>query len=511
MKMKDSINISTLQFRNLHPRGMVSDSDSYYARLANRILRTLSRDKLIVRNCNPHLLSLFSLHSAAYFEDVISGVGLFAAIRNMHQKLCGRKLPFFTFDNDDYFDDEINPQDIQFLLWCIVEEDFNERTDDDECQFINPENPLLALIVERIMDILDEEYETAPENEALYNCLHTAKLDDFFHFRDLLKWLHYDSYLSMQYPKNKLENERQSVLKEKDKWYAKNINVLSYSIETTRIFQRTCSPLSVHAAELLKEITSNPQLKETLIRLEFKVLNTYKIIDWKEGVVKISPIDNDNEILALARHSFDESVKIEKNNALTASLVLFNGLWQTNGFVAIGDLTEESLKRKKTANNDKIENNRDTILFTCKEIMKYTQNKPFAYFRNYDEYLDFCKKVFPDILNFDEFEKDNFLRDETNILLFTDPKNGIMLLPDIAAWIKSPDNKLYNKEEAAKYAFSILVGRTSAPLSLISHLIENDMLPDAAINSLSGAEHGRELVRDNQWFIVRFFQPQLFE
>jgi hypothetical protein len=453
---------------------------------------------------------LFSLHSAAYFEDVISNIGLFAAIRNMHQKLCKRKLPFFTFNKDDYFDDEINWQDIQFLLWCIIQDNFEGKIDENECRFINPENPMLAILTERIMDILDNEYETAPENEKLYNYLHTSQFDDFFQFRELLRWLHYDSYLSMQYPKKNLQNEKQSARRQKDKWYSNNSNVLFYGIETTRIFQNTCSPLSVHAAELMAEITSNPQLKEILNRLEFKKLNTYKIIDCREGIVKISPIENDNEILNLDRCSFDENVELEKIEALTTSLVHFNGLWQTNGFVALGDLPEEKPQTKKTAESERI-NSKDHILFTYKEIMKYTQNKTLAYFANYDDYIGFWKKVFPDTANFDEFEKDNFLKNETNILLFADPKNRIMLFPGIAAWIKSPDNKLYNKEEASKSAISILIGNTYTPLSLISHLIENDMLPDAIINSLQGPERGRELVRDNQWFIVRFFQPHLFD
>ncbi|MDR0829938.1 MAG: DUF3843 family protein [Prevotellaceae bacterium] len=503
MKFKNINFIPAQQFQELHPRISASNSDIYYARLANNILKTLMHDEAVTSNFEPYLLKRIALHSAAYLEDVISGLGLFAAFRSLHQKLCGRKLPFVSLDEEDYYDDEINQPDIQLLVWFIKQEDSNEQ-EEDGVRFTNPDNPVLEYISNLIMDILEDEYENAPENNSLFVLLHSdIEFDSYFQFRELLHWLHYNSYLSMQYPKRECQEEIESLLKSKNETISKNKEQFIYSTQVTRIFTKVCSPLAITAAEWLKEITTNDSLKGILDAVELRPHSTYEIVHHFGKEVKIHPVDDENDIMYLDANSADG---LEKNRYLLASLVFFNNLWQVNGFAAF----LSSDKKEKLKKIDKENSNEDNILFTYEEIMKHTKNKPLIMFKDFDEYLVFWKKVFPDTPNIDEFVKNNILKDKKNLLLFSDNKYGTTILPDAASWIKSPNNKLYNKEKAEEYAVSILFGATPATFVLISYLIENNLLPDACVNSLLGKERGRQLVAENEWFIVRFFQPDLF-
>ncbi|GHV32646.1 hypothetical protein FACS1894177_08910 [Bacteroidia bacterium] len=506
MKIKNSKIILTQQFRELHPRGLVSDSDLYYTRLANRIFQTLMHDKPVTINFEPHLLNTMALHAAAYLEDTVSGLGIFAAFRNIHQKLCNRKIPFLSYSDEDYFDEEINQPDVQLLVWFIKQEDRSQETKEGGVRFVNPENPMIEYVSSLIMNVLEEEYEIAPENPDLYYLLHLAEYDNYFQLREILQWLHYDSYLSMQYPKEALKEAIQNFLNSKNESIQSNLKGCIYTVEVGNIYTYVCSPLAIKAVDWLKEITTNENIQTTIETIEYRSQAIYEIISRFGDEIKISPIDDKNKILYLDANSVTIGSSI---NYFTASLVRFNNLWQANGQVALlPDIDEE--QRKKLKQNKEEHLNEDNFRFTYEAIMKFTKNKPLLFFKNFDNYLDFWAKVFPNTPNMDEFAKDNILKDDVNLALFANEKTGVIILPDVASWIKLPGNKLYNKAEASKYAISLLLGSTSTPLDLLSHLIENNLLPDAVANSFLGKERGRQLVQDNQWFIVRFFQPDLF-
>jgi hypothetical protein len=505
MKIKRKNTTISQQFRALHPRNLVSDSDFYYTRLTHRIFQTLMHDKAVTQNFAPHLLLTIALHAAAYLEDTVSGLRLFAAFRNIQQKLCNRKLPFIQYNEEDYFDEEINQPDVQLLVWLIKQEDKNQETEEEDgVFFVNPENPMIEYVSLLIMSVLEEEYETAPENSQLFHMLHVAEYDNYFQFRELLQWLHYHSYLSMQYPKNAFEEAIQSFLNSKDETIQNNLKSCFYTVEVGNIYTHVCSPLAIKAVDWLKEITINKDIQTTIETVEYKKPAIYEIISCFGNEIKISPIDEKNEILYLDANSVNTD---NSCNYFMASLVRFNKLWQANGQIVF--LSNNDAKKGLNLNNEASQK-ADNIQFTHKAIMKFTKNKPLLFFKNFDSYCDFWLKVFPDVPNMDEFAKDNLLKGEENLVLFTDEKKGTVAVPDVARWIKSPDNQLYDKEVASEYSLSILIGSTPMPLALISHLIENNLIPDAATNSLHGKERGLQLVQDNQWFIVRFFQPDLF-
>ena len=103
----------------LHPYNRVSETDQYYLDLANDILKIWNKSELSFQ-VNSEIKSSVACHLTAYFEDVISQLGLWKAFISKHKELYGKYLPFYSLSNS-YFEDEVNCEDIAFLLWLNMQ------------------------------------------------------------------------------------------------------------------------------------------------------------------------------------------------------------------------------------------------------------------------------------------------------------------------------------------------------------------------------------------------------
>lgn len=142
-----------------------SEADRYYLQVANEVHDALSTlwfdeeetDALI----KPEIIKTLSMYLTCYLEDIVSGTKLFDAFRKEHQAIYGNMLPFFNdAELTDYYPEDINPQDILVLSWLF----FSER---NPHLFLDKEGRLIALVTDLAYAVLEEHYETAPENTLL--------------------------------------------------------------------------------------------------------------------------------------------------------------------------------------------------------------------------------------------------------------------------------------------------------------------------------------------------------
>lgn len=82
----------------------------------------------------PDFLSVFL---TSYLEDLVSGLGIWNAFIKENKKRTGRELPFV--DLEEYYTEEINPQDVAFLLWFYK----NENSESD--YYYRESSPLVGL------------------------------------------------------------------------------------------------------------------------------------------------------------------------------------------------------------------------------------------------------------------------------------------------------------------------------------------------------------------------------
>ncbi|MCM1319439.1 MAG: DUF3843 family protein [Muribaculaceae bacterium] len=94
---------------------------------------------------------------------------------------------------------------------------------------------------------------------------------------------------------------------------------------------------------------------------------------------------------------------------------------------------------------------------------------------------------------------------------------GLMVAKDIAKCIKHPENALYDKEYASKFAFTLLSQRAVCPADMLLYICKNGWLPDArfpesvTIDCATGCEEeSTQLVQDNWDFIARVYLQEFY-
>lgn len=173
----------------LKPDNSTSITDTYYLGIANRIYRVLQAEYRLVLNMylEERELEMLSCFLASYFEDIISQTNIWNSFVKKHNELYGKNLPFYELN--DYYEGEINQQDIVFLIWSFMNTVQQET-------FISPHNAFMFQIADDVMEILEDEYEYAPENEVLKKFYTLSETEtDFYKIRNLIDTVLFKTYL----------------------------------------------------------------------------------------------------------------------------------------------------------------------------------------------------------------------------------------------------------------------------------------------------------------------------
>ena len=185
-----NIKIFPKDWLQLHPYKQSTPVDSYYTGIANKIYDMLTQTELI-NSFEGDEGKQICIRMAAYFEDVISELGIWRTFITMHKEMYGKYLPFYTPD-DHYYDDEVNFEDVRFLLWHFTQQYHGMR----KGTFVSPDNPVNEWTARLIYQLFCDEWTTAPENSRMKK-LFTAetRYETQEAYESLLIWFHYDLYL----------------------------------------------------------------------------------------------------------------------------------------------------------------------------------------------------------------------------------------------------------------------------------------------------------------------------
>lgn len=141
----------------LHPYKSLQPTDLYFVELANRLYTALPR----VEGLPEHYRQRLCWYAAAYLEDTISGLGLWQTFVRLHQQLYGKPLPFYHTEGTDYLLDEINADDLRFIVWNTWQKMEAAHP------FLSPFDPRINILTDALYPLLEVAYEEAPENERL--------------------------------------------------------------------------------------------------------------------------------------------------------------------------------------------------------------------------------------------------------------------------------------------------------------------------------------------------------
>lgn len=143
-----------------HHRAKVTDTDKWYLDLANGLL-PLVAESYLYKEATTEDQQQVALTFALYLEDCVADGGNWRQFINWHRESYGRYLPFYSL-TENYLPDEINREDVAFLLWAI-----NSPVGDD---FDGVENPLdedLLEFADMVYGRLDAVFEEAPISDFL--------------------------------------------------------------------------------------------------------------------------------------------------------------------------------------------------------------------------------------------------------------------------------------------------------------------------------------------------------
>lgn len=185
-----NIKIFPKDWVQLHPYKQSNPVDSYYTSIANRIYNIMEQTELI-NSFEGDEAKQVAIRIAAYFEDVISELGIWRAFLHKNKELYGKYLPFYTPD-DHYYDDEVNAEDVRFLLWHFMQQYHGAR----KGTFVSPDNYANEATALMIYKLFCDEWTTAPENTRMKRLFEAeTRYENQEDYEQLLFWFHYNSYL----------------------------------------------------------------------------------------------------------------------------------------------------------------------------------------------------------------------------------------------------------------------------------------------------------------------------
>ena len=481
----------------LHPYKKTNSVDQYYFGIANEIHKRLYSSTIADAFEEEENIRYTSLCLAAWFEDVISQTGIWQAFTAECRKRYGAYLPFYPIKGD-YFPDEINLEDIRFLLWHHIQ--YLCRG----ISAINPENPGIEQTAQEIYGLLAEEYETAPENERMQEFLYHSAMgeEDFFHYREILDWFHYQCYFNIEnVAQCRDEAER---LLDDEKITPEMAETLIYATRTSLTFKGRRNLLSLTSPEWLALIGKAHPEHQLWGKVKVRKNSCYLLEKEDDRYLYVKDLCSEDEgEFKITKKSLNLSAIRSREvgkSTLICELIYFGNAWWQCGMLLENKYNQkmaeyvDDLTKQKEKTNEKA---------AFHDFIKASGGKSFVFCQSQEEISDFLLNKMD--YNLKEGLDIPRINTENGAMLMANPHTGLHIQFKLCECIKSPDNPNYNKEEAEKNAIMFIVNPDIIPYQLSCILQDEGMLPDAYLNSLQRKEYGQEFIRKNAHFLTDYF------
>ena len=481
----------------LHPYKQTNSVDQYYVGIANEIHKRLYSSTIADAFEEEENIRYTSLCLAAWFEDVISQTGIWQAFTAECRKRYGAHLPFYPIKGDN-LPKEINLEDIRLLLWHHIQ--YLCRG----ISAINPENPGIEQTAQEIYGLLAEEYETAPENERMQEFLYHSAMgeEDFFHYREILDWFHYQCYFNIEnVAQCRDEAER---LLDDEKITPEMAETLIYATRTSLTFKGRRNLLSLTSPEWLALIGKAHPEHQLWGKVKARENSCYLLEKEDDEFLYVKDLCSEDEgEFKITKKSLNLSAIRSREvgkSTLICELIYFGNAWWQCGMLLENKYNQkmaeyvDDLTKQKEKTNEKA---------AFHDFIKASGGKSFVFCQSQEEISDFLLNKMGYGLKEDlDIPR---IHTETGAMLMANPHTGLHIQFKLCECIKSPDNPNYNKEEAEKNAIMFIVNPDIIPYQLSCILQDEGMLPDAYLNSLQRKEYGQEFIRKNAHFLTDYF------
>lgn len=493
MKRKKRIFIK--DWIKLHPYAVQDSTDQYYTALANRIYDAIYGSEYGEKLKKSDDILYVSLCLAAWFEDTVSQTGIWTAFTAESKRRYGKHIPFYS-DEATYVTGEPNLADVKFLLWNYLQQK------EFDTVFVAPDLDGLDEVAQKVYQIIDAEYETAPENERMYDFIaksHDGD-DDFYTYRDVLKWFHFCCYVNVSNAQQ-FRKQVESTLASAGP-NAVNTNLIIYGVETNEIVTRRNALLALTTPEWMALIARHHEDRKTWAEAKNYGPSYFTIESEDKDYLYLKDMVSEEGGLKFCKKSVqieDFSGLIKKQTPIFLSLFWYGDSYWQNGIMAdieSGDKTDAAIaeERKKREHTDE--------KAVYEKFKKATSGKWYALFEENEQLSDF----FTNKMGIKE-SKDRPLpvkpKEARGIAVFATPYGGLNILYGLTPCIKTDDNPTYDAEFAEENGFKFFIDAENIGYETSCLLFDNGLLPDACVINDNG-EKRKDLTDGDVQFVIDY-------
>ncbi|MBX2890441.1 MAG: DUF3843 family protein [Saprospiraceae bacterium] len=198
---------------------------------------------------------------ASWFEDYANEIGLWATFVRKNKEMHGYELPFYNLD--DYDPNDMNPEDIAYLVWHFCCNATNK--------IFGPDNADLLKMADALLEIFDKALDEAPGTDFYDDFLHIAPDIYFFDLKGKLYWLVFQCYLTVPEMRQEIDEAVRKLLEEKDELLRtyEDSNKLIYTMQDDYLYKKCSSFLAFTMPDWLAEVARCPTIPCTTISANY--------------------------------------------------------------------------------------------------------------------------------------------------------------------------------------------------------------------------------------------------
>ncbi|MCM1110370.1 MAG: DUF3843 family protein [Clostridium sp.] len=491
--------ISDMEWSETHPDSTRCGSDRFYADLTNKLQATFSEN--LFEQLPPYrFVRVAAMSITAYLEDLKSETGVWSAVRSLYQARYGKKLPFYE-TTEEYYDDDINIEDIKVLIWQA----FNRCGSYDD-RIFSPYSAGVDILAEQAFDILVENYDKAPEATRIRDIIdRILRRGWFFELRSLALWMNIRNPLTAspfiaEYIENSAEELGDTYSEKYSELPPNVITAMKYNCEMEQSWLEYVSLVGCSTGELLSEIARASgyyELAEKLRTAKYQPAEEYKVESVDKETVVLR--DKFGDFYNVAKDSFRPDSGVHDTKRMYLPLTNIGDRYYVNGFtMTLSELTE-------TETNFATKNNRHMSEFIDKVVAEKGGRRIFycGNLKEVSQALSTRERELP--VNAETFADDESI---TNYLVTLSNTDGIRVKPNACGIFRDKKNPYYIKhggDYVGDEAMEFIV-KSRLPDDLIEYIVANNLLPSAYMYAHQGKRFGKKIVQDNMDFLFHFYR-----
>lgn len=485
--------ITVEHWRETHPAGVSCPSDKYYADLAQKIQEKLCGFNL-PGSFPDSLYRTLAIAVAAYMEDKKSNLGVWAAFQQLyHERYGAGWLPFFDTQHSDYFTDDLNIEDVKYLVWQVC-----SRVNQSQDVIYSPFSMIVDEVAPVIYDMLVERFDSAPVATALRHYIRSRLAsNDHVLVREIAYWL------VARNPLIAVPDKEESIINdglELGEAFAKqditsDRSLAIYTAKSGAAWSDYTGPLGCHVALYLSKMAETEGFAATA-----EALRSVKKLAFRDFVVTDSDKtylyveDATHEKYNLLKSSFAKGFKFHGVKGLLTQIVRFGKDWNVNGICVCLHEAPVYEGERLVAGNSAV------ALEKTREIIDAHNGRQLLYcktWRQVQKALGGNNDTMPEVAEYPEAE---------NFVIYLSREEGVGVWPDVAQCFNEPGNRLFRKLRAADESLKVMT--CIVPDDIVDYIVDNNLLSEAEMYASQGGDLGRRTVQENLGFLLRFYRTR---